>query len=343
MSDFKTAEDFASFHAALATEGLSPEGVLLGVAEPRRVPGGVPDPKASLDELFGERLPRLAGDLAGRQRQGPKPAEHAERLVREAMERRLSRETLRWLAAEGYSLDWLFFGQGALRSQGYQPAQAEASADVPLGPGEIRLMRAMAPGWSGADWAWLHGGRYLRREKAVPPSLAIAARAVACWSIPPFMPEPPSCAEAFARVQAAAQAIPRTRFEPGDWRYGVVRRLQKNPARAGLLVGVSLQAAGACLAGRSVPADPALKALLILCAILGRWQERGLLDYLDMLNDEARSRGFADLGEVFKKRSWGWTTRARRDGGAAEDGPDGPESAADGVQSQASADFRELG
>ena len=28
--------------------------------------------KASLDELFGERLPRLAGDLAARQRQGPK-------------------------------------------------------------------------------------------------------------------------------------------------------------------------------------------------------------------------------------------------------------------------------
>ena len=340
MSDFKTAAGFASFHASLAAEGLSPEGVLLGAREPRRVPGGVADPKASLDALFSERLPRLAGDLAGRQRPGPATADHAEQLFREAMERRLSRETLRWLAAEGYSLDWLFFGQGSLRSQGYQPLLAGAASDAPLGPEEIRLMRAMAPGWSGADWAWLHGGRYLRRAKAVPPSLAIAARAVACWSIPPFMPEPPSCAEAFARVQAAAQAIPRTRFEPGDWRAGVVRRLQKNPARAGLLVGVSLQAAGACLAGRSVPADPALKALVILQGILGRWQERGLLDYLDMLNDEARSRGFEDLGEVFRKRSWGWTARGRRDAATRQGERDAGQA---GVQSQPPADFRELG
>ena len=323
MSDFKTQAEFAAFHAGLAAEGVSPEGVLLGVKEPRRMPGGVPDPEASLESLFAERLPRLAGDLAGHQRSGPRTAEMAERLFREALERRLSRETLAWLGQEGYSLGWLFFGQGQMRSEGYRPAQPlpdggqGGGADGPLGPGEIRLMRAMAPGWSGADWAWLHGGRYMRREKRVPPSLAIAARAVACWSIPPFMPEPPSCAGAFAAVQETARRIPRSRFGQGDWRTGVIRLLQRSPARAGLLVGVSLQAAGACLAGRSLPADPALKALLLLVQILGRWQERGLLDFLDMLNDEARSRGFEDLGEVFRRRSWGWTSRSPRKGPGA--------------------------
>lgn len=94
------------------------------------------------------------------------------------------------------------------------------------------------------------------------------------------------------------------------WRSYVVRRLQASQARAGMLVGLTPSATASYMAGRSEPTDSALKAFLLLDGVLTRHGRDGLVDFLNMLNEEAVSRGFADLGEVFRKRTWGWTSRS---------------------------------
>lgn len=301
---------FHEFYVRCCQTGQSPEALLLGKSDSPRLPADTEHDRDSEDAVFTLRLPRVAGDIAAFARRGAATANMTEKLFAEGFSRSLSRETLLWLHSLGYSLDWLFFGQGSMLRNGYRtvPLFREHGA-APLEGREIRLMRAMAPSWTGADWAWLHGSRYLRRQN-MPPSLAIVSRAVVSWSIPPLTPKLPDAAAVCAHVQETAKTL-NPQAWGRTWRSYVVKRLQASAARAGMLVGLTPAATASYMAGRTAPADSTLRAFLILDGVLTRRGRDGLVDFLNMLNEEAVSRGFADLGEVFRRRTWGWTSRSR--------------------------------
>ena len=45
----------------------------------------------------------------------------------------------------------------------------------------------------------------------------------------------------------------------------------------------------------------------------------GFLDFLDLVNDEAKARGFANLGEVFAQKTWSLTPRKMRNKAGRKD------------------------
>lgn len=300
---------FHEFYVHCCQTGQSPAALLSGRQESARLPVDTAHDGDGEEAVFKLRLPLIAADIASFSRRDTRTFPMMEHLFSEGLARDLSEDTLLWIDSMGYSLDWLFFGQGAMLKNGYRPVPLfREGGAAPLDGREIRLMRSMAPSWTGSDWAWLHGGRYLRRQN-MPPSLAIVSRAVVSWNILPLSPALPDAAEVCAHVQDVAKTL-NPQSWGRTWRSYVVRRLQASQARAGMLVGLTPSATASYMAGRSEPTDSALKAFLLLDGVLTRHGRDGLVDFLNMLNEEAISRGFADLGEVFRKRTWGWTSRS---------------------------------
>ena len=172
-----------------------------------------------------------------------------------------------------------------------EPAEAE----------QVRALRLLAKGWSGADWMQLHAGRFLR--KRVPPvSMTVTALAVVSWNLPPLTPAAPDADIVFGLVQTLARSMTGS-WRRGDWHDYVIRRLAASPARAGMLIGLT-PAAAAKLARGGTPSEGTGNALLVLHCILSRCGADGLADFLELVNTEARRRGFQDLGCVFRTRSW---------------------------------------
>ena len=72
-----------------------------------------------------------------------------EHLFSEGLARDLSEDTLLWIDSMGYSLDWLFFGQGAMLKNGYRPVPLfREGGAAPLDGREIRLRRRIMSGGS---------------------------------------------------------------------------------------------------------------------------------------------------------------------------------------------------
>lgn len=297
-----TPFDFHAFFRHCSENGYAPASCLREGARPVRLAAGRALAGASEEALFRERMPDIVADIAACLRRDARTCAMARALYVQSLEGALDREVLLWLDACGYSLDWLFFGLGGMLLAGYR-GLAPQGAESPLRTEDVRRLRCLAPGWSGADWGWLHGNRHLRRREA-PPAMAIAAAAVVAWGIPPFVPALPDPAATCRRIRDLAMTIDHTSWKRDDWHAYVIRRLKASPARAGMLAGVSATTAAAYMAGSSTPTDGVLRTFLVLDFVLSRHGRDGLIDLLDLLDEEARSRGFEDLGAVFRARSW---------------------------------------
>ena len=311
-------QEFHAFFQYCRAHAFSPASCLDEGGAPMRLPAGETLREAREEEMFRLRMPLVFADIAACLRRDQQSGEMGAALYTQCLEGALERRVLRWLDSRGYNLDWLFFGVGAMRREGCRPAHMlRDGTPAPLDGEMVRAMRAQAPGWTGQDWAWLHGGRFLRR-RAAAPSMAITARVVTSWAMPPLVPETPDPAAFCRRAQSLAATIDTSRWRRDDWHGYVIRRLQASPARAGMLAGLAPVTTGAYISGRARPSACAARGMLVLDLVLARHGRDGLLDLLEILDEEARSRGFADLGEVFRARAWTRSPGERADAAHGE-------------------------
>ena len=272
-------------------------------------------------------------------------------LVAEAQDKDLSKDSLWWLSQyQDYSLDWLLFGEGTLAKSTFHAANdpvlaaleqavelnggalQEARAELDFCPtvSDIKAIRGTTT-WRGADWNWLMNGKTHTAFKCRSPTLPLCARCVSSWNIQPVMPEMP---DLLAFVDWLYVYILREFFvvEPlarGDWRQRLFTLIARGKNKVLILLGTTPQAGTQYRLGKATPGSGVVKLAYFIQLIIKRYGRQGFLQYLSMVNDEARARGFRDLLDVAERRSW-YDTRSAcagmEDGGdadAAEDMDDG--------------------
>ena len=149
---------FHEFYVHCCQTGQSPAALLSGRQESARLPVDTAHNRDGEEAVFRLRLPLIAADVAAFSRRDTRTFSMMENLFSEGLARDLSKDTLIWLDSLGYSLDWLFFGQGSMLRNGYRPVPLfREGGAAPLDGREIRLMRSMAPSWTGSDWPGFMG------------------------------------------------------------------------------------------------------------------------------------------------------------------------------------------
>ena len=137
---------FHEFYVHCCQTGQSPAALLSGRQESARLPVDTAHDGDGEEAVFRLRLPLIAADIASFSRRDTRTFPMMEHLFSEGLARDLSEDTLLWIDSMGYSLDWLFFGQGAMLKNGYRPVPLfREGGAAPLDGREIRLMRSMAP------------------------------------------------------------------------------------------------------------------------------------------------------------------------------------------------------
>ncbi|MBO4296984.1 MAG: hypothetical protein J5863_09530, partial [Desulfovibrio sp.] len=261
------------------------------------------------------------------------------RLVLESRERELSHSMLWWLSEYlDYSLDWLFFGAGTIAKSSFHDtfdpsgsllnlalaAGADGSDDASLDGtlsvlqtvSEIKAMRGTTT-WRGADWNWLMNGKTHTAHQCKSPTLPLCARCVSAWNIQPVMPEMP---DLLAFIDWLYVYILREFFmlaplPKSDWRQQVFAAISHGKNKVLLLLGTTAQAGTQYRLGKAMPGSAVVKLAYFLELIIRRFGRDGFLQYIAMVNEEARARGFANLLEVMERKSW----RDDRKAGLGED------------------------
>ncbi|MBR4746339.1 MAG: hypothetical protein IK061_02920, partial [Desulfovibrio sp.] len=283
------------------------------------------------------------------------------RLVLESRERDLSHSMLWWLSEYlDYSLDWLFFGAGTIAKSSFHDtfdpsgsllnlalaAGADGSDDASLDGttlsvlqtvSEIKAMRGTTT-WRGADWNWLMNGKTHTAHQCKSPTLPLCARCVSAWNIQPVMPEMP---DLLAFIDWLYVYILREFFmlaplPRSDWRQQVFAAISHGKNKVLLLLGTTAQAGTQYRLGKAMPGSSVVKLAYFLELIIRRFGRDGFLQYIAMVNEEARARGFANLLEVMERKSW----RDDRKAGLGEDfGAGDLEGVEAGEETGAAGDF----
>ncbi|MCR5170381.1 MAG: hypothetical protein K6C33_07970 [Desulfovibrio sp.] len=261
------------------------------------------------------------------------------RLVLESRERELSHSMLWWLSEYlDYSLDWLFFGVGTIAKSSfhdtYDPSAAILDAALAAGAdgsddasvdgmqsilqtvSEIKAMRGTTT-WRGADWNWLMNGKTHTAHQFKSPTLPLCARCVSAWNIQPVMPEMP---DLLAFIDWLYVFILREFFmlaplPKSDWRQQVFAAISRGKNKVLLLLGTTAQAGTQYRLGKAMPSSSVVKLAYFLELIIRRFGRNGFLQYIAMVNEEARARNFTNLLEVMERKSW----REDKKAGLAED------------------------
>lgn len=105
---------FHEFYVHCCQTGQSPAALLSGRQESARLPVDTAHDGDGEEAVFRLRLPLIAADIASFSRRDTRTFPMMEHLFSEGLARDLSEDTLLWIDSMGYSLDWLFFGQGAM-------------------------------------------------------------------------------------------------------------------------------------------------------------------------------------------------------------------------------------
>ncbi len=232
---------------------------------------------------------------------------------------------VRWLCLDmGYNLDWLIFGLGPMFAE-WAPDSGVAHSLPPTGtvlePGtgkiryedvtSLRERQAMSL-WSFTEWQWLHNLRAVVKSVYKPPTIPLLSRLTAWWRVPSQLPQMPHilawidwisvwCAHEFLEGEPA----------PG-WKQTIVEQLVMTRNTALLLLGLGGQAGAQYRSSKAEPTTCVLRLAWMVRMAIERRGRQGFLDYLDLVDDEARARGFDCLTDIFRQRTWSSSERPFR-------------------------------
>ncbi len=232
---------------------------------------------------------------------------------------------LHWLCVDmGYNLDWLFFGLGPMCAEwnesGNEPhttpppethCNARTGAVVYEDMTALRERQNMSL-WSFTDWQWLLNLRAVVKAVYKAPTIPLLTRLVSGWRVPTQLPQMPHilawldwlavwCIHEFMEGASA----------PG-WKQEVIEYLATARNSGLLILGLGGQAGTQYRSSKAEPTTCVLRLAWMVRMIIDRRGRQGFLDYLDMVNDEARARGFENLTEVFHQRTWSTPSRPFR-------------------------------
>ncbi len=232
---------------------------------------------------------------------------------------------LHWLCVDmGYNLDWLFFGLGPMCAEwnesGHEP-HTTPPPETHCNPGTgavvyedmtaLRERQNMSL-WSFTDWQWLLNLRAVVKAVYKAPTIPLLTRLVSGWRIPTQLPQMPHilawldwlavwCIHEFIEGESA----------PG-WKQEAIEYLATARNSGLLILGLGGQAGTQYRSSKAEPTTCVLRLAWMVRMIIDRRGREGFLDYLDMVNDEARARGFESLIDVFHQRTWSTPSRPFR-------------------------------
>ncbi|MDO5538251.1 MAG: hypothetical protein Q4F72_12085, partial [Desulfovibrionaceae bacterium] len=226
---------------------------------------------------------------------------------------------VRWLCLDmGYSLDWLLLGLGPMCAE-WAHSGADIASMPPSGThrdpetGEIayedmtslRDRQALSL-WSFTDWQWLHNLRVLVKTNYRTPTIPLLSRMAAGWRIPNQLPQMPHI---LAWVDWLAGWCEKEFLEgvpaPG-WKQNIIDQVVASRNQTLLLLGLSGQAGPQYRSAKAQPTTCVLRLAWLVRMAIDRRGRPGMLDYLDLVDSEARARGFEGLEDVFHRRAWSY-------------------------------------
>ncbi len=246
---------------------------------------------------------------------------------------------LHWLGVDmGYNLDWVFLGYGPMFHMWKDPGLAMkltppsmSSYDKETGKIVYEDMTALHDRqtmslWGFTDWQWLFNLRALVKTVYKSPTIPLLSRLVSGWRIPQQLPQMPCLASwlDWLVVWVANEFMKEGRpcnFRGEDaWKKDVLASVVANRLSGVLLLGLGVQTTSQYKTSRTEPTANVLRLAWIVRMMTERRGRAGFLDFLDLANDEAKCRGFANLGEVFAQKTWSLTPRKVRNKGTRGEG-----------------------
>lgn len=245
---------------------------------------------------------------------------------------------LHWLGVDmGYNLDWVFLGVGPMFHMWKDPELAMkltppslSSYDQKTGRIVYEDMTALHDRqtmslWGFTDWQWLFNLRALVKTVYKSPTIPLLSRLVSGWRIPQQLPQMPCLASwlDWLVIWVGNEFMTRESdcsFAGEDaWKKDVLASVVANRLSGVLLLGLGVQTTSQYKSARTEPTANVLRLAWIVRMMTERRGRDGFLDFLDLVNDEAKARGFANLGEVFAQKTWSLTPRKMRNKAGRKD------------------------
>ncbi len=245
---------------------------------------------------------------------------------------------VRWLCVDiGYSLDWLILGMGPM----FVEWAGDAAAMHRIPPSgtyrdpetgvvhyedvtSLRERQTLSL-WSFTEWQWLHNLRAVVRSVYKPPTIPLLSRLAAGWRLPSQLPQMPDILvwADWVAVWLVREFIKGTPA-PG-WKQLIVEDMVACRNTILLLLGLGGQAGVQYRTAKAEPTACVLRLAWVLRMIIERRGRDGFLDYLDLVDEEARVRGFEGLDAVFRQRTWSSVERPFRKQSSAKNSNDNSE------------------
>lgn len=240
------------------------------------------------------------------------------RAVDDIAARQLSDRSTFWIFyLLNYSLDWVLYGIGTPKLNRYAPQDLDWELPKVTGMDRVPTLAMLktlrtTTSWTSMEWSWLLGTTTRTQYRCTYPTLPLAARIVNSWGIEPcapLLPEPPVFVNWLWKWLAGEFVAEGGTPAQEKWKQDIISTCVRSKTRLYLLLGVTTQSGSQY--GREIMAPSAsiTRACYYIEMVVRRWGREGFLNILDILDQEARDRGFEGLPGVFEKRTWNFRNK----------------------------------